>query len=181
MWQKLAILSSNPKVHHPLDNQHHSKDCHLPQNKNLSMRLHYDLCRTSFDELYLPLPWNQYCHFFVFLFNWRSSYTESCLLLTLRICCVWGVNYAFKKSEHLSSPSTILQTFFKKLAVTDRLTGCQKNPLIGAQASALSKNLRCCVWQTNCLLKAVIIFQSVLKTALATNLSRLRLTNNNDN
>ena len=33
--------------HHPLDDQHRSKDCHLPQNKNLSMRLHYDLCRTS--------------------------------------------------------------------------------------------------------------------------------------
>ena len=51
---KLAIFSNylknenDPKVHHPLDDQHHSKDCHLPPNKNLSMRLHYDLCRTSF-------------------------------------------------------------------------------------------------------------------------------------
>ena len=43
---KLPQNENDPKVHHPLDD--HSKDCHLPQNKNLSMRLHYDLCRTSF-------------------------------------------------------------------------------------------------------------------------------------
>ena len=58
MRQKFAILSNflkneyDPKVHYPLDDQYHSKACHLPQNKNLSMRLHYDLCRTSFFSPY---------------------------------------------------------------------------------------------------------------------------------